>query len=251
MGRSLGATQTTVFTTDVLPALNSAKASELRRRAHRWRSESRSPTPNAAAQNAAYNAIYTPESPHYHHFMTAAQVAADFGVPKSTFEQLKAWATRDGLKVAFSPNTNEYMLLEGTAAAAEKTFSVRLEDYKQGRRRSTPTPPDRRFPPAWASRGSSGSTTFSRRTPIRPLRRERCVGLTTPQDLWSIYGQPTNIKSKTQDFGQGQSMAVLGEGAVSGVISDLRAFETEHQLPQHPDQRRLGRRRLPGHLGKR
>ena len=59
-----------------------------------------------------------------------------------------------------------------------------------------------------------------------------CTGLTTPQDLWSIYGQPTKISNPDADFGQGQTMAVLGEGAVSGVISDLRAFEAEHHLPQ-------------------
>ena len=58
--------------------------------------------PHAAEQNAAYRAIYDPKSPLYHHFMTAAQVATDFGVPNSTFDSLKAWATRDGLQVAFA-----------------------------------------------------------------------------------------------------------------------------------------------------
>ncbi|MGH9063743.1 MAG: S53 family peptidase, partial [Acidimicrobiales bacterium] len=60
----------------------------------------------------------------------------------------------------------------------------------------------------------------------------QCVGLTTPQDLWSIYDQPTDLSNSSADFGQGQQMAVLGEGAVSGVLADLRAFEKEHGLPQ-------------------
>ncbi|MGH9095031.1 MAG: S53 family peptidase, partial [Acidimicrobiales bacterium] len=61
-----------------------------------------------------------------------------------------------------------------------------------------------------------------------------CVGLTTPQDLWSVYQQPTDLSNPNADFGQGQQMAVLGEGAVSGVLSDLRGFEHEHALPQIP-----------------
>ena len=52
--------------------------------------------PHAAAQNAAYHTIYDPTSPLYHHFLTAAQVAADFGVPNSTFQRLKAWPRGTG-----------------------------------------------------------------------------------------------------------------------------------------------------------
>jgi pseudomonalisin len=232
-GVSLGAVQTTVFETDVLPALDSAKALGATASGTPVEIGVTLSNPNAAAQNAAYNAIYTTGSPDYHHFLTAAQVAAEFGVPRSTFDRLKSWATRDGLKVAFSPNTNEYMLLEGTAASAEKTFSVHLEDYKQGSKAFYANTAGPTVPAGLGVSGIIGlNNLLAAKTDQTTCAGSDCVGLTTPQDLWSIYDQPTNIKNKNQDFGQGQSMAVLGEGAVSGVISDLRAFETEHDLPK-------------------
>jgi subtilase family serine protease len=66
-----------------------------------------------------------------------------------------------------------------------------------------------------------------------------CVGLTTPQDLWSIYQQPGGASAKpignhTVDFGQGQRMAVFGEGQTAPVITNLRTFERLHGLPRVP-----------------
>jgi pseudomonalisin len=189
--------------------------------------------PHAAEQNAAYNAIYDPKSPLYHHYLTAAQVAADFGVPDSTFDQLKAWATRDGLKVAFAPNTNEYMLLTGTAAVAEKTFSVKMSNFREQSKTFYANTNGPTVPAGLDVSGVIGlNNLLAAHTDQTTCEANVCVGLTTPQDLWSIYGQPTKISDPDADFGQGQGMAVLGEGAVSGVISDLRAFEAEHDLPQ-------------------
>ena len=182
--------------------------------------------PHAAAQNAAYHAIYDPKSPLYHHFLTAAQVATDFGVPKATFDQLKAWATRDGMKVVFAPNTNEYLLLSGTAEVTERTFSVKLSNFREGAKTFYANTNGPTVPSGLDVSGVIGlNNLLAAHTDQTTCEESVCTGLTTPQDLWSIYGQPTKITNPDADFGQGQTMAVLGEGAVSGVISDLRAFE--------------------------
>jgi len=55
-----------------------------------------------------------------------------------------------------------------------------------------------------------------------------CTGGTTPQDLWSVYQQPA------AHTGSGQQVAVFGEGATDGVISDLRQFESTYGLPSVP-----------------
>ncbi len=55
-----------------------------------------------------------------------------------------------------------------------------------------------------------------------------CTGGTTPQDLWSVYQQPSRFK------GAHQQLAVFGEGKTAGVIKDLRKFETKYKLPQDP-----------------
>ncbi len=189
--------------------------------------------PEAAAQNAAYSAIYNPKSPLYHHFMTANQVAQQFGFPQSTFDQLKSWAIRDGLKVTYAPNTNEFMLLNGTAGAAERTFSVKMSNFREGNKTFYANTNGPTVPAGLDVAGVIGlNNLLASRTHQTTCEQSQCVGLTTPQDLWSIYGQPKSIANTSADFGQGQSMAILGEGAVSGVISDLRAFEAEHNLPQ-------------------
>ena len=66
-----------------------------------------------------------------------------------------------------------------------------------------------------------------------------CIGLTTPQDLWAVYDMPGGAKAKpkgnkTIDFGQGQQMAVFGEGKTAPVITNLRTFERLHKLPRVP-----------------
>ncbi|MHB8718681.1 MAG: S53 family peptidase [Candidatus Dormibacteria bacterium] len=206
--------------------------------------------PHAAAQDAAYRAIYTPGSPLYHHFMTADEVARDFGLPETTYAAVLSWATRDGMKPIFAPTTRESLTLSGTAAQAESTFSVHLRTYSGN---GTTFYANSDAPTVPAGLGVAGviglnnllrSHTFNHRpsssAPHGPAPQQSlcagtsCVGLTTPQDLWSIYGQPTSLADPTQDFGQGQQMAVLGEGQVSGPLGDLRAFEKEFSLPQIP-----------------
>lgn len=227
------AVETSVMTSDVLSAVHSATKLGLTPAATSVQVGITFDNPHAAAQDAAYDAIYNPKSPMYHHFMTSAQVAQDFGLPASTFDKVKAWAERDGMKVAFSPNTHEYLLLEGTAAAAEKTFSVRLDNFKSGSKTFYANTNGPTVPTGLDVASVIGlNDLLASHTDQTQCTGSDCVGLTTPQDLWSIYDQPKNISNSKADFGQGQSMAVLGEGAVSGVISDLRAFEKEHSLPQ-------------------
>jgi subtilase family serine protease len=206
--------------------------------------------PNQAAQDALYAALYTPGSPQYHQFLSADDVAAQFGVPASTFSQVQAWATRDGMRAVFSPSTDEYLLLSGTAGQAEQTFSVALQNLTVNGASYyvNVTPPT--VPAGFGIVGVVGlnnllrSHTFHDAPPATAAHGTApaqsncvggsCIGLTTAQDLWSIYGMPTNLADPSQDFGQGQQMAVLGEGAVAGPLSDLRAFERERGLPQIP-----------------
>ncbi len=251
-GSSAVATATEVLTTDVLPGL-AGLASTPTAPGTAVQVAVTLANPNAAAQNALYNAIYTSGSAQYHHFLTAAQVAAEFGAPQAAFDTVKAWATRDGMRLGFSSGTREYLLFSGTAAQAEQTFLVTFRDYTRGGQHfyanaNGPTVPANadvagviglnsllrshtlQTKPAAAKNGSR--TAQDTCDPSNTF----CTGLTTPQDMWSIYGMPTNpnATSPVQNFGQGQQMAVLGEGATQGTISDLRAFETERGLPKIP-----------------
>ncbi len=119
---------TTVLGTDVLPGLSGLSSTP---------TDAATPVqvgitmtnPNAAAQNLAYHAIYTPGSPQYQQFLTADQVAQQFGLPEATYNTVLTWATRDGLTLLFSPNTREYLVLTGTVAQAESTFAVSIDNF--------------------------------------------------------------------------------------------------------------------------
>jgi subtilase family serine protease len=71
------------------------------------------------------------------------------------------------------------------------------------------------------------------------------VGLTSPQDLWSIYDLPAD--SPTANEGQGESMAIFGWGCAepsdntaacssTDLVKTLRTDETTYSLPQTPIQ---------------
>ncbi|MBV9100345.1 MAG: hypothetical protein JOZ46_12430 [Candidatus Dormibacteraeota bacterium] len=188
-----------------------------------------------AAQQAAYDAIYTPGSAQYHQFLTPDQVAAQFGIPTADYQTVASWVTRAGMQVAFASNTRSYLLLSGTVSQAESTFSVSIDDYSIGGTQFYANTSGPTVPAGVDVTGVIGLNNLLRAHTMQGnCAGSECIGLTTPQDMWSIYGQPTNISSSTANFGQGQQMAVLGEGAVSGTISDLRAFESEFALPQIP-----------------
>ena len=211
--------------------------------------------PNASGLQAAYRAMYTEGSPTYHQFLTPSQVAAQFGVDPTTAGQVSAWSTRNGLKLVLQSADNSYLLLQGTASQVESTFNVSVDNFTDGTTNfyantNGPTVPSavsgviglnnllkshtfHNPPAASAPHGTAApvpADAVNQSTCVGP----ECVGLTTPQDLWSAYNQPGNIADPNADFGQGQTMAVFGEGEVKNVISDLRIFEKEFALPQVP-----------------
>ncbi|HEX5269560.1 MAG TPA: protease pro-enzyme activation domain-containing protein, partial [Gemmataceae bacterium] len=209
--------------------------------------------PNAAAQNAAYRAIYTAGSPQFHQFLTEQQLSDEFGLPRATFDQALSWATRDGLQEIFAGPTREYLLLGGTAAQVEQTFSVALRNYQALGRSFYANSNGPTVPAGLDVAGVIGlnsylrAHTFDQRPAasaphgaVRPAQdtcdpsSSVCTGLTTPQDLWQVYDQPSDIANPAANFGQGQQMAVLGEGNVAQPLGDLRLFEKEFDLPQVP-----------------
>jgi subtilase family serine protease len=201
--------------------------------------------PHPAEEAALKRDLYTKGSPDYHQFLTPAQFDARFGVPQATFDAVKSWATRDGLTVAASPASRDYVLLTGTANQAEQTFAVTLKDYRDSTGRyfanaNAPTVPagedidgviglnsklrSHTFHSKPAANAPHGNIPAQDTCDVPST----CVGLTTPQDLWSVYDQPTD------NYGQGQRMAIFGEGQTAPVITNLRTFEGLHKLPQIP-----------------
>ena len=200
--------------------------------------------PHAADLDRAYATLYTPGSPGYHQFLSTDEVARMFGAPASAADEALRWSTRAGLRSVFATPTQDFVMLQGSAAQVERTFGVHLRTFTD-KAKSFVANTD---PPAVPSsvEGVIGLNTKlgfhpATRSPNPTARPAQdtcvgtaCLGLTTPQDLWSIYHQPTALSDPNADFGQGQRMGVIGEGAVASVITDLRAFERQFGLPQIP-----------------
>ena len=194
--------------------------------------------PNAAAEQAAAQAVYNPSSALYHHYFTPAQWAAQFSVSKAAFSGISSQLTSRGLRVAYTAPTRDYATLSGTVAQVERTFGVTLDNYATSSGThfyaNTAAP---RVPSGVSA--VIGLETLSRQLPARhiptqspnqtgPCVQGICTGLVEPSDLWSIYDMPGTNR------GRGQKVAVIGEGDMSVPVSDLRSWETRQGLPQVP-----------------
>jgi len=203
--------------------------------------------PYPAAEAVLNAALYDKSSPAYHHFLTPTQFAARFGVAPATEAAARAFVTAHGMVVTKASDTGDVLFLSGTAAQADKTFGVALGEYRYGTTTFFANATAVKVPRALPITGVIGlnsllkSHTFATRAPMSATPRTAgvrpdqsmctggvCTGLTTPQDLWSIYDQPSS------DMGQGQKMAIFGEGQTDPVIANLRTFENLHGLRRIP-----------------
>jgi hypothetical protein len=214
--------------------------------------------PHAAAERSLVNAMYTPGNPAYHQFLTPARFDARFGVAAATFDAVRSWVLRDGLTAVWSAGSRDVLALSGTVAQAERTFHVAIDRYRTaaGKRfyANTAGPT---VPAGMSVEGLFGLNNLlaMHRGPIGPSRAvlktpgartnqsecegSTCIGLTTPQDLWSVYDQPGGYRGNPNgnlkvDYGQGQQMAIFGEGQTGPVVDNLREFESLNKLPRVP-----------------
>lgn len=200
----------------------------------------------SAAEVALNRAIYTKGNPQYHQYVTPAQYDAMFAVPASETDAALQWATRDGLSVTRVNGTGDMLTLSGTVAQAAKTFAVTISDYTWHgfsfyANRDAPS-----VPTALQITGIDGLNDAQHmhttdKAPSNAVRHgtvpaqdtcdptgSACVGVTTPNDIRSVYDAPAGNQ------GQGQEAAVFGEGDYNGPITDLRLFEKNFGLPKVP-----------------
>jgi pseudomonalisin len=189
--------------------------------------------PDAAGEQALLGKLFDRSSPEYHRFLTPSQFAARFGVPAAQVDATKAWLQGGGLSVDYAAGAGDYLLASGTAAQIGALLRTSFEKFTfQGRsflaNVAAPTVPD-----ALPVVDVLGLNTYQRFHTMRSEAPAATPGLPdignrSPEDLWSIYEQPS------ADTGAGVSVAILGNGATDSVIRDLHTFDTRHNLPQVP-----------------
>ncbi len=205
--------------------------------------------PDPAGEVARYQRLYQPASPDYRHFLTPEQFNRQFGVAPDAYQQTVRWLREGGLTVDLSVLSRDYLLATGTVAQIQRTFATIIRRYQSGGTSflanvGPPSVPGdlpissvvglntlQRFStkphPEAAAKATTGLLPGLLRA-LPPVPGLANLTLTTPQSLWSVYQMPAAYR------GSGQTLAVFGEGASAGAISDLAQFEREHQLPAVP-----------------
>jgi subtilase family serine protease len=78
---------------------------------------------------ATAQAVSTPKSRLFHHYLTPAQVRAQFAPAQSTVDAVKAWLSSNGLRINASPANNIYVEAIGSPGAVQNAFGVQLSNY--------------------------------------------------------------------------------------------------------------------------
>jgi len=186
--------------------------------------------PNPAGEDAIVQALYDPTSAQYQQFLTPDEYASSFGVSAATFAAAESWLQSGGLAVTTVPGATDYLLGTGSAAQVQALFGVTLSWYQAAGRTFYANAAPPLVPaslPVFTVFGLNDLDRF-RSFHVTPSTSVPVTGLLTPQNLWWLYDQPSN------NFGNGQTMAIFGWGVTPNTVSNLRAFEQIYGLPQVP-----------------
>ncbi len=186
--------------------------------------------PNPAGEEALAEALYDPNNAQYQQFLDPGEFATAFGVSPSVFQQAVSWLQSGGLNVTTIDGTTDYVLASGNAAQVGSLFGVTLSWFRTAygpiyANTAAPTVPGSL--PILTVYGLNNLNRF-RTFHVTPSPSVPVTGLLTPQNLWWLYDQPSN------NFGNGQTMAIFGWGVTPNTVANLRAFEQTYELPQVP-----------------
>jgi pseudomonalisin len=194
--------------------------------------------PDPAGEASLYAQLYQPGGPGYRHFLTPSQFNDRFAPAAATFAAATGWLQAAGLSVDTSSGSRDYILASGTVSQVQNAFSTTIRRFTSAGTSflANTTPPQ--VPGDLPILSVVGLNTYQRfSTPATAAGPTRGllsltglpnIGASTPQTLWSVYDQPNAYR------GHGQSIAVFGEGASAGTISDLAQFEHANGLPSVP-----------------
>jgi subtilase family serine protease len=187
--------------------------------------------PHPAEEDALLEGLFDRSSPAYHQFLTPAEYAQRFGVTRATQSATTAWLQGAGLDVESVSGAGDYVLASGTVAQVQALLKTTIGRYsvagKSFLANATPPSVPRRLP-IYDVLGLDSSRRHRTMADLNGLLATPNTGAISPEELRSIYEKPEGID------GQGQSVAILGNGATDSVIADLHAFDAEHGLPALP-----------------
>jgi pseudomonalisin len=196
-----------------------------------------------AGENALFNSLYDPSSSLYHHFLTPDQVNARFGVAPERVQATVDWLNSAGLQVEHVGSGGTFLEVVGGVGQIDRLLGTTVKSFTAGGTNflanvSAPSVPGalgvisilglNTLQHFSTPNSTTSAATARGRVATTPSLAGLYTDSYTPQDLWSLYQQPAGNQ------GQGQSMAIFGEGATDPVIANLRRFEDMNGLPHVP-----------------
>jgi subtilase family serine protease len=203
--------------------------------------------PGVQAEKAYVASEYTKGSPNFHQFLTPSEIGQRFGPALAQTDDVVDRLKAAGLTIESVAATRDYVSAVGSPAQVGKAFATTEDLYRAADGREFIANVE--GPTVMSGDGIGtvvGLNTWQQwNLPSMPktqqayqeaealAARAKAAGTgisltTTPQDLWNIYNQPAAIS------GQGQQVAVIGEGDPTAPIANLRGFEKQFGLPAVP-----------------
>jgi subtilase family serine protease len=84
---------------------------------------------NEAGAEAQAQAVSDPNSASYRHYLSPAQVKAQYAPSASMVESVRGWLTSNGFKTGAVPSNNAYVQATGTVAQIDQAFHVNVGQY--------------------------------------------------------------------------------------------------------------------------
>jgi len=192
--------------------------------------------PNAAAVQNLLKAQNTPGSPQYRTKLTPAQFNAQYAPSAASVGAVTQYLTTRGFtNIQVAPN-NLFVTAQGPAALVQSAFNTKLERFSQrGKTIFVNTKPAQ--VPATLNGivlsvlGLNNVAMQVHPKTVTPcdINVLTCVRLTyDPATYWKTYNVGS-VPAASQT-----AIAVMAEGDVSSVVTDLRTFETANGLPAVP-----------------
>ena len=227
------------------------------------------PWRDAAGLDATNKALSTPGSATYGHYLSPAQFRQRYAPSQADVTAVQQWLRQAGLSVVYTPENNQYVAVEGTAAQAEVAFGTKLAEYRaQGEVLRAPegavTVPTGLAGKVSAVVGLDEGAELihsEATTGTRPAKQDHGApsagfrvgtpcstswGEKTVTTSFSTYGTstkpiapcgytPAQVRGLyglgADDTGAGQTVAFVGANASPTVEADLTQYSRLHNLP--------------------
>jgi subtilase family serine protease len=193
------------------------------------------PAASQTALVAAIKQMYTPGSPTFHHWLTAAQFGAAYGPTTASVNTVTSWLTSHGMTVNGVQPSHLIIDFSGTASQINAAFQTEMHAYEVGGARHMANASDPKIPESLSGivHGVVSLNDFRPHPKVRarPAYTFTSSGSTyravVPGDLATIYN--LNPLFSAGISGQGQSIVVIEDTNVYST-ADWSTFRAKFGL---------------------